>query len=507
MSKALLDGGGYDSMKMVSNRQYEARAGIAVTSEELSEDADDCDEEEETWCNLDGMMKPDGWFSNLTIVIILLNTAVMAMEADYPATESSDNFPSKARLVAWTVIDNIFLTFFVCEIMLRLIRAHRLAGVCSFFTDPQDWTWNWFDFLIVFFGVLDQWVMKVIVIEEEGAHDQKMSKMLMILRTLRILRVLRAVRLFKALPSLFLLVQGLYGSFSSVIYVALLFFAFILVFSIIICQIIMEDPNQFEDPQQIMIWFGTVGATARTLFTFLTCDDWSTPVRMVNAKMPWMEIVWILYMFIGTFTLISLLTGLMADQMENAREAAAQLEDKHTEDNLQAICKQIRLALELNNNEAYVTIERFKHMLVHHREELRSLDTPIDFDVREADDLFRAIDTDATGAVPWEDFCKTLVKLCKEDVQTKDVLWAEASLLKADKQISEIVGGKDGQNVHTTHWGTRVNNLHDRAQTLQEKITMLEDDMVDLMELKNFKPHGWPQRLREQQQNKRKSAS
>jgi len=141
--------------------------------------------------------------------------------------------------------------------------------------------------------VLDQWVMKLFVSEDSGPE---MGKRLMILWTLRILRVLSAARILKMEPELYRLMQGLIGFFSSVIYTALLFVVFVLVYSSIICNIVMEDPHQFKDTNKIDLWFGTVGSTYITLFTSLTCDDWSTPVRRLNAEMPWMEIVWLSYM-------------------------------------------------------------------------------------------------------------------------------------------------------------------------------------------------------------------
>lgn len=82
-----------------------------------------------------------------------------------------------------------------------------------------------------------------------------------------------------------------------------------------------------------------------------------------------------------------------------------------------------------------------------------------------------------------KDFANALYKLCdpSKEVQTKDVLWAEGSLIKADKTISSIIGVPDGHSIHQDHWGTTVNTLHERAKTLKEKILMLEDDVAELM--------------------------
>merc|ERR1712225_154940 len=81
-----------------------------------------------------------------------------------------------------------------------------------------------------------------------------------------------------------------------------------------------DAPEQFEDPEAIRLWFGSTLRSMNTLFIFLTFDDWSTAARMVNKVHPWMEIFWMAYILFGAFTLLSVLTGLMADCMNAARQ-------------------------------------------------------------------------------------------------------------------------------------------------------------------------------------------
>lgn len=286
---------------------------------------------------------------------------------------------------------------------------------------------------------------------------------------------------------------------------ALLFFINLLVFSIIICNIVGKESSEFEDPEQIEIWFGTIGRCMQTLFTFLTCDDWSSPVRMVNKKMPLMEIVWLLYMFIGTFTLISLLTGMMADQMNNAREE----EEEEKEDNqektiLEKITeieeKSSRESEGGNGNTDYVTEDSFRIMLQKHDKDLKKLGLAFEND--EVEEIFRVIDVDKKKQVKKEEFAKSLVKLSAKDVKTKDMLWAEAALMKVDTKIREITRSSQ----HTsTHWGTRVNNLEDRARALQEKVAMMEDDLIEFMEKKGARQAKEMKRLRKRSDTKLKT--
>lgn len=73
----------------------------------------------------------------------------------------------------------------------------------AFFYDPSELIWNWLDFVIVFSGVVDQWLMPIwelINSSEQGGHQ--LGQMMMLMRMLRLMRILRLLRLVKALESM-----------------------------------------------------------------------------------------------------------------------------------------------------------------------------------------------------------------------------------------------------------------------------------------------------------------
>merc|ERR1712137_1006676 len=110
----------------------------------------------------------------------------------------------------------------------------------------------------------------------------------------------------------------------------------------------------------------------------------------VIEKIPWMEIVFVLYMFIATFTLISLLTGLMADQMNRARDETAELEEIDKDKKMREVLDTIKLHL-VSPDEEYITLDRFQNVLhdEKHRKALREIENvSIDLEPEEAEDLF-----------------------------------------------------------------------------------------------------------------------
>jgi len=57
----------------------------------------------------------------------------------------------------WPAVDNVFLVIYSVDLSLRMKRWGR-----HFFVHPDDKYWNWLDFVVVFAGMLDSWLMPVI---------------------------------------------------------------------------------------------------------------------------------------------------------------------------------------------------------------------------------------------------------------------------------------------------------------------------------------------------------
>lgn len=256
--------------------------------------------------------------NSVVALVILANTIVIAMEADNPKEN-------------WAFIENVFLGFFVAELTIRLIvdGPHNFfcgadkgddgesGGLRPGSRDGSDSrTWNLFDFAVVLFGVLDQWVLKFF--RPDGTRGS-MGQLLTMFRVVRILRILRMVRLFRMFPQLFMLASGLLESVKTVVWITVLFGMIICVFSIVTTNFVRENPNQ-----EVQVYFGTVEKSMVTLFQFVTLDDWSRIARLVSGfdstgeetNTPIM-IFFIVYVLITAFSILSLLTGVISEHMIN----------------------------------------------------------------------------------------------------------------------------------------------------------------------------------------------
>jgi len=216
-------------------------------------------------------------FETIILCLIIINSITLALETSDAAMNVAGHWIS--------LIDKVFLTIFVLELALRLIADFR-----GFWKDP----WRIFDFFVVAIALLPA------------------TGSLSILRSLRILRVLR---LISAVPAMRRVVSGLLGAMpgmaSIVFLIALIFF----VFSVISTKLFGEA---FPE------WFGTLGASAYTLFQVMTLESWSMGiVRPVMDVYPLAWILFVPFIILTAFTVLNLFIGVIVDAMQTEHESAA----------------------------------------------------------------------------------------------------------------------------------------------------------------------------------------
>lgn len=208
------------------------------------------------------------------IALILINAVTLGMET------SPTIMGSWGTYILW--LDKAILAVFVVEIVARLI-VHRLA----FFKDP----WSVFDFLVVMIALLPA----------TGS-----------LSVLRALRVLRVLRLITILPSLRRVVAGLITALPGMGSITLLLAIIFYVFAVMATKLFGAD---FEE------LFGTLGASAFTLFQIMTLEGWANEiVRPVMEKYPYAWAFFLPYIIVTTFMVLNLFIGVVVSAMQKEAE-------------------------------------------------------------------------------------------------------------------------------------------------------------------------------------------
>ena len=238
------------------------------------------------------------WFIT---ILILINAVTLGMETDKSLVASYGFY--------LTLIDKLILVIFTIELGLKFY-AHRF----DFFKSG----WNLFDLVIVFIA----WVPA--------------SGPLAVLRALRILRVLR---LISVVPQMRRVIAAIGHSIPGMISVGGVLILIFYVAAVITTKLFgaHPDPNMQE-------WFGTVGASAYTLFQIMTLESWSMGVvRPTMELFPMSWLFFLPFIIVTSFAVLNFFIGIVVDSMQIAHKLEA--EDQGTDDDLPVTKKDFRLLL------------------------------------------------------------------------------------------------------------------------------------------------------------------
>ncbi|WP_366936217.1 ion transporter, partial [uncultured Nitratireductor sp.] len=219
-------------------------------------------------------------FQHAITALILVNACILGLET-VPSVMAATG-------EVLMVLDRIIVGIFAAEILAKLWVYRR-----RFFAD----SWNLFDFTVV----------AISLVPASAAFS-----------VLRALRVLRVLRLVSVVPSMRKVVQALLGAIpgmgSIVALLGLIYY---------VCSVIATKLFGAAFPE----WFGSIGASAYSLFQIMTLESWSMGiVRPVMEVYPLAWLFFIPFIVSTTFTVLNLFIGIIvsAMQAEHDEEASAE---------------------------------------------------------------------------------------------------------------------------------------------------------------------------------------
>ena len=179
-------------------------------------------------------------------------------------------------------IDFLILLVFTIELSIRFF-AYR----GTFFKNG----WNWFDLIIVIIA----WI------PASGAFA--------ILRALRILRVLR---LISVIPQMRRVISAIGHSIPGMISIV-----GVLVILFYVCAVLATKLFGHHPDPLLQEWFGSLGASAYTLFQIMTLESWSMGiVRPVMEHYPWAWLFFVPFIVVTSFAVLNLFIGIIVDAMQ-----------------------------------------------------------------------------------------------------------------------------------------------------------------------------------------------
>lgn len=210
------------------------------------------------------------WVQHSIIALIILNAAVLGMEATPLA---------QGAFAPWlTMIDHVCLGVFVIELVLKA-AAYRWAMLRS--------GWNVFDIVVV----------GIALVPASGQAS-----------VLRGLRVLRVFRLLTAVPSMRKVVAAFLHAIPGLGSVLALMSVFFYVAAVMATGFFGATHPE---------WFGHLGKSLYTLFQVMTLESWSMGiVRPVMETHPWAWAFFVPFIVMATFTILNLFIGIIVSTMQ-----------------------------------------------------------------------------------------------------------------------------------------------------------------------------------------------
>ena len=222
--------------------------------------------------------------------LILVNAITLGLE--------TDQFITARYGELLQLIDRVILVLFSIELLIKFY-VYRFR----FFRSG----WNLFDLAIVSIA----WA------PTSGA-----------LTVLRALRILRILRLISVVPQLRRVVSAIGHSIPGMVSVVGVLGLIFYVASVLATKLFgtHPDPNMQE-------WFGSIGASAYTLFQIMTLESWSMGVvRPTMELFPWAWIFFIPFIIITSFAVLNFFIGIIVDSMQivqNREENVSKEENMH----------------------------------------------------------------------------------------------------------------------------------------------------------------------------------
>ena len=225
-----------------------------------------------------GQFVEGGLAVKIITTLIIINAITLGLETN------SNIMDQYGRFIIG--LDQFILSIFVLELSLKFY-AYRL----SFFKSG----WNVFDFVIV----------GIALIPTSGS-----------LSILRALRVLRILRLLSIVPQMRRVITAIGYSIPGMISVMSVLMLIFYVSAVLATKIFGIHP----DPQ-MQEWFGSIGASAYTLFQIMTLESWSMGiVRPTMEIFPWAWVFFVPFIIITSFAVLNLFIGIIVDAMQVSQE-------------------------------------------------------------------------------------------------------------------------------------------------------------------------------------------
>lgn len=317
--------------------------------------------------------------------IIIANSITIGLEQSFTLAGRSTRFI--------TVMEHFFIFMYGSELSLRI---HVQGWKC--FEDH----WVKFDALLVFLGVTTSWILEPALGHVEGLGP------VLVLRTARLFRLARAVRLLIKFRELWMLVQGLMNSASTMLYTLLMLIVVLYIFSSIAIEIITRHPlargdNADPEFQEIVTeFFGSLPNTMLTLLQFVTLDSMNVIYRPIIKKDWWLGIYFVALILVVSIALMNLVTAVVVESaLQQAMKDNVMVQQQRKKERKKFVHHLKKIFQRLDEDgSGEVTPDEISNMDQSDKQEMANI-----LGINDPNEIFSMLDVDKSGSLGIDEFC------------------------------------------------------------------------------------------------------
>jgi len=374
--------------------------------------------------------------------LIILNAALLGIEIDMSAKVAQSEVPT-----LFGTVNEIIVLIFVIEIFLKL-----LALGCKEFWRGGDAVWNTFDVIIVSISVVEvvlDWLAQSMAAQQKGFNAVRILRTIRVARIFRGVRITRLFRYFSALRALILSIMATWGSLMwTMLLLLLLFYVFSVCFTQLVtdhCRLTTikekDDPNAVPVCGEGLEYWTDVIASMHTLFLAITGGiEWGVVYRPLRDISPVGVLLMNLYIIIGFFTVLNVVTGVFVNQAIEAASADKDIATlKQTQQRIAHMEQLTDVFNEVEGQDGLLSISVLEQAL--EESKLGAFMESLGISTDDVWTLFMLIDVDDSGMVDLEEFVSGCMHLRgpAKSLQVAKMSYENKLTRQYIKQLLELV--------------------------------------------------------------------
>lgn len=259
-----------------------------------------------------------GAFAFVQMSAIILNTICIGLDVDHNGPQATET-----TQMVFKVVDHVFCAFFTVEIILRFGAMHREQSVRKAARRILNKHRMFiFDSSLVFFMVVETWVLPLwshLEGKETDEHGLGMVASLRLLRLLRLSRIGRIARLLNFFPEIFMVAKSIIASTRAVLCTFAVILLILYIFAIVF-------KAQAEGSEAIEKFYPSVLHAMYTLLIYgAFMDNVGDMCDTLLNEDPGLAVLFFCFLFLSNLTMLNMLIGAICDVANDVSTKERQL--------------------------------------------------------------------------------------------------------------------------------------------------------------------------------------